>query len=86
LINDPLDIQEIAKTLERAILDLHLRVQAQKFNVDLVQNNYNRIIIKQKNYKIVWTSGFSIILKLNTLHNNFFAKRIIQNADTSFNQ
>jgi hypothetical protein len=77
-----LDIQEIAKTLERAILDLHLRVQAQKFN-DLVQNNYNRIIIKQKIIRLYEQVGS--ILKLNTLHNNFFAKRSFR-KNASFNQ
>jgi glycosyltransferase involved in cell wall biosynthesis len=48
LIKDPLDIQEIANSIEWSILNSAVRAKAQAYNVDLIQKEYNRIILKKK--------------------------------------
>ncbi|MFV8339772.1 glycosyltransferase family 4 protein [Flavobacterium sp. LB3P21] len=48
LIKNPLDIQEIANSIEWAILNSEVRAQAQAYNVDLIQKEYNRTILKKK--------------------------------------
>lgn len=46
LIENPLDSQEIANNIEWAILNLAIRTQAQKHNVDFINKNYNRAHLK----------------------------------------
>lgn len=48
LINDPFDTQEIADGIELVILNLEMRAQAQVYNVDFIQNNYNRLALKKE--------------------------------------
>jgi hypothetical protein len=47
LIKNPLDVQEIAKSIEWAIVNPGIRAQAQTNNVDLIQNKCNRITLKK---------------------------------------
>ncbi|WP_051929319.1 glycosyltransferase [Flavobacterium sp. 83] len=47
LIRNPLDAQEIANSIEWAIVNPGVRAQAQKFNIDLIQNKCNRITLKK---------------------------------------
>jgi glycosyltransferase involved in cell wall biosynthesis len=46
LIENPLDSTEIANWVEKALINEGLRVDAQKYNVDLVNKNYNREYLK----------------------------------------
>lgn len=48
LIEDPLDSKEIANCIVSAIENQELRARAQKFNVDFVNQNYNREYLKQE--------------------------------------
>ena len=48
LIEDPLDSKEIANCRVSAIENQELRARAQKFNVDFVNQNYNREYLKQE--------------------------------------
>ncbi|RDI58334.1 glycosyltransferase family 4 protein [Flavobacterium glaciei] len=47
LINNPLDTQEIANSIEWAILNPDIRAQAQNFNIHLIQKDCNRITLKK---------------------------------------
>jgi glycosyltransferase involved in cell wall biosynthesis len=48
LIENPLDSTEIANWIEKVISNQELRARAQKFNVDFVNQNYNREYLKQE--------------------------------------
>ncbi|AWG21458.1 glycosyl transferase family 1 [Flavobacterium faecale] len=48
LITDPLDENEIATWIEKAISNVNLRTQAQEINIKLAQRNYTRAILKTK--------------------------------------
>ncbi|MCW2119441.1 glycosyltransferase [Flavobacterium sp. 7A] len=48
LISNPLDENEIATWVEKAISNADLRTQAQDINIKLAQRNYNRAILKTK--------------------------------------
>ena len=48
LIKNPLDIQEIANSIEWAILNSEVRAQSQAYNVDLIQKKCNRIALKKE--------------------------------------
>ncbi|MFV8378269.1 glycosyltransferase family 4 protein [Flavobacterium sp. LB3R33] len=48
LIRNPLDVQEIANSIEWAIVNPGVRAQAQKFNIDLIQNKCNRAALKKE--------------------------------------
>ncbi len=48
LINDPLDKDEIANLIEKALINNSLRKEAQHYNVNLVQKKYNRRVLQPK--------------------------------------
>ncbi len=48
LIENPLDSKEIANWIEKALENIELRENAQKYNVDFVNDNYNRKRLKQE--------------------------------------
>ncbi|RAJ16986.1 glycosyltransferase family 4 protein [Olleya aquimaris] len=48
LIANPLDVKEIAKHIETALKDDSLRQQAQDFNVNFMQRQYNRTTLQPK--------------------------------------
>ncbi|MFT5251375.1 MAG: glycosyltransferase involved in cell wall biosynthesis [Flavobacteriales bacterium] len=48
LINDPFNTQKIADGIELVILNLEMRAQAQVYNVDFIQKNYNRLALKKE--------------------------------------
>ena len=48
LIENPLDSSEIAKWIEQALENKELRANAQKYNVDFVNKNYDRENLKQE--------------------------------------
>jgi glycosyltransferase involved in cell wall biosynthesis len=52
LIEKPLDIKEIANWIEKALENKKLRENAQKYNVDFVNKNYNRENLKQEIVKL----------------------------------
>ena len=52
LIMNPLDIQEIANSIEWAILNSAVRAKAQAFNVDLIHNKCNRTVLKKEIYEL----------------------------------
>lgn len=52
LIENPLDSIEIAKWIENAIMNPNLRATAQKHNVNLVNENYNRNLLKTEVIKL----------------------------------
>ena len=52
LIENPLDIKEIANWIEKALENKKLRENAQKYNVDFVNKNYNRENLKQEIVKL----------------------------------
>ena len=48
LIENPGDSNEIANWIEKALINQELRANAQIYNVDFVNKNYNRDNLKQK--------------------------------------
>ena len=48
LIENPLDSTEIANWIKKAIEDNELRENAQKYNIDFVNKNYNRAFLKNE--------------------------------------
>lgn len=46
LINDPMDVMEIASHIKKALLDIELREKAQYINTQLIQSRYERTILK----------------------------------------
>jgi glycosyltransferase involved in cell wall biosynthesis len=48
LITDPLDSATIAVLIEKAITDSELRASAQEYNVNFIQEKYNRASLKNK--------------------------------------
>lgn len=48
LIDNPLDSLEIAKWIEKAIINTELRANAQLFNLDFIHKNYDRKTVREK--------------------------------------
>jgi glycosyltransferase involved in cell wall biosynthesis len=55
LINNPLDETEIACHIKNALQNNNLRQQAQNFNIDFIQENYNRVTLQSKIEKLYQT-------------------------------
>ena len=48
LIDNPFDTIEIARCIEKALVNQDLRKTAQEYNVKFIEDNYNREILKNK--------------------------------------